>query len=237
MIVRELHPWKVNTAEARRIQDRLRKRISSEPPSKRPRLIAGADVSYNKFSPYLYAAVTVLDVESMETVEQAGIRARATFPYVPGLLSFREVPPLIQVFRRLRSRPDALVCDGQGFAHPRRFGLACHAGLLLDLPALGCAKSRLLGEFQEPPRRRGGFTPLVDGDEIIGSVLRTRTGVRPVFVSIGHRMSLELAREIVLRLTPRFRIPETTRRAHLRVNELRRLDTQPQEVQRRNPRR
>jgi deoxyribonuclease V len=224
MIVKELHPWKVTTAEAREIQERLRHRVCFDPPSGNFRLIAGADVSYNKFSPDLYASVVVIDLETRATIEELGIKEPAGFPYVPGLLSFREAPPLLRLFGRLRTRPDAVVCDGHGYAHPRRFGLACHLGLLLDLPTLGCAKTRLIGDYAPPPTRRGGQSPLREGEEIIGAVLRTRSGVQPVFVSVGHRMSLELACEIVLGLCPRFRLPETTRRAHLRVNELRRSD-------------
>ena len=199
----------------------LHPKIGSNPPSQLPRLVAGADVSYNKFSPDLYAAVVVLDLESLETVEEAGIVAKAGFPYIPGLLSFREIPPLIRIFRRLRSRPDALICDGQGLAHPRRFGLACHLGLLLDLPSVGCAKTRLIGDYSEPDKERGRHCPLKDSGEVVGWVLRTRDGIQPVFISVGHRMTLEMAKEIVLRLTPRYRLPETTRRSHSLVNALR----------------
>lgn len=224
MDVRKLHSWRVSPVQARQIQERLQKEILRQAPRGFPRLVAGADVSYDKRGTDLYAAVVVLDINTLRTVEVVGMKARATFPYIPGLLSFREVPPLIRIFRRLRARPEALVCDGQGVAHPRRFGLACHLGLLLDLPSLGCAKTRLIGNYREPGRERGQFSPLQEGEEVIGSVLRTRTDVQPVFVSVGHRISLEIAREIVLRLTPHFRLPETTRQAHHRVNDLRRAD-------------
>ena|SRR5437867_2176195 len=222
MRVTNLHSWKVSPKRAAKIQQVLRSKISCEPPLKMPRLVAGADVSYNKFCPELYASVVVIDLAHMETVEERGVAAKANFPYIPGLLSFREVPPLLRIFRRLRTKPEALVCDGQGLAHPRRFGLACHLGLLLDIPTLGCAKSRLIGEYHEPGRARGQFSPLMDGGEVIGSVLRTRSGTQPVFVSVGHRISLAMARELVLLLTPRFRLPETTRRSHMLVNRLRR---------------
>jgi len=226
LIVRTLHSWDVTTQGAREIQEKLRRRVSFKAPGRLPRLAAGADVSYNKFSPNLYAAAIVVDLESLDTIEEAGITAKASFPYVPGLLSFREVPPLLSVFRKLRTRPQLVICDGQGYAHPRRFGLACHLGLILDLPSLGCAKSRLIGDYEDPGNNRGDFTALEDGEEVIGSVLRTRTGVSPVFISVGHRMSLEMARELVLRLTPSYRLPETTRRAHHLVNELRRASTE-----------
>lgn len=222
MKVRNLHRWRVSPRQALQIQERLRGKVSHQPPAVLPRLVAGADVSYNLFSPDLYAAVVVIDLPSFQVVEEVGVMAKATFPYVPGLLSFREIPPLIRAFRKLRSQPEALICDGHGLAHPRRFGLACHLGLLLDLPALGCAKSRLSGTYREPGSQRGQFSPLRDGKEVIGSVLRTQTGIQPVFVSVGHRVSLEMARKIVLRFTPRFRLPETTRRAHHLVNTMRR---------------
>jgi deoxyribonuclease V len=218
------HRWDVSFAEARRIQERLRRRVvARDPDPPRPvRRVAGVDVSYDRGSPVLFAAVVVLDAGSLEVVETAGVRARATVPYVPGYLSFREVPPLLEAFARLRRRPDLLVCDGQGRAHPRRFGLACHLGVVLDLPSVGCAKSRLVGEHDEPGPRRGSFAPLRDGGEIIGSVLRTRDRVKPVFVSVGHRVSLATARRRVLALTPRYRLSEPVRAAHAEVNRLRR---------------
>lgn len=202
--------------------------------------MAGVDVSFDRRSPVLgagselsrgdessppdlYAAVVVLDFESLDVLEVAAVRARARFPYVPGYLSFREIPPLLDALARLEAVPDLIVCDGQGRAHPRRFGLACHLGVILDLPALGCAKSRLIGEYREPGPRRGAHTRLLDGGEVIGEVVRTRTGVKPVFVSVGHRISLATARRAVLRLAPRYRLPEPVRAAHREVNRLRRL--------------
>jgi deoxyribonuclease V len=186
------------------------------------RLVAGADVSYDRGSPALYAAVVVLDAESLEVVDVAHATTRAEFPYVPGYLSFRELPPLLAAFERLRLRPDLVLCDGHGRAHPRRFGLACHLGVALDLPVIGCAKSRLIGEHREPGPRRGAHTALRDGREGIGEVLRTREGVAPVYISIGHRVSLATARRLVLRFTPRFRVAEPIRAAHAEVNRLRR---------------
>ena len=194
-----------------------------ERPDPRPlRLVAGADVSFTRRSPELYAAVVVLDLESGEVVERRGVRAAARFPYVPGYLSFREVPALLRAFDRLSRVPDLVVADGHGRAHPRRFGLACHLGLLLDLPTLGCAKSPLVGAYREPGTRRGAHTQLVHEGEVVGSVLRTRTGVRPVFVSVGHRIDLESARRAVMRLARRYRLPEPTRAAHGEVNRIRR---------------
>jgi deoxyribonuclease V len=218
------HAWDVTVAEARAIQEELRGRVEERDRLGEVRTVAGADVSYDRGSPVLYAAVVVLDVDSLEVVEAASVRERARFPYVPGYLSFREIPPLLRAFQRLRTTPDLLLADGQGRAHPRRFGLACHLGVALDLPTIGCAKSRLVGTHREPGPRRGARTRLVDGGERIGLVLRTRAGVKPVYVSVGHRVSLETARAWVLRLAPRWRLPEPVRAAHAEVNRLRRAD-------------
>jgi deoxyribonuclease V len=189
---------------------------------RRLRRVAGADVSYDRGSPVLFAAVVVLDPATWEVIESAGVESRARFPYVPGYLSFREIPPLLDAFAKLSEPPDLVVADGQGRAHPRRFGLASHLGVLLDLPTIGCAKSRLVGEHREPGSRRGASTQLRDGGEVIGTVLRTQDGVKPVYVSVGHRVTLAAARRAVLALAPRHRLPEPIRAAHAEVNRLRR---------------
>lgn len=217
------HRWDVSFGEARRIQERLRDRVERADRLGAVRRVAGVDVSYDRGSPILYAAVVVLDARTGERLEAAGVRSRATVPYVPGYLSFREIPPLIEAFARLSRPPDLVVCDGHGRAHPRRFGIACHLGVLLDLPTLGCGKSRLVGEHVEPSAARGSHAALRDGREVIGSVVRTREGTKPVFVSTGHRVSLSTARRQVLRLAPRLRLPEPVRAAHAEVNRLRRL--------------
>jgi deoxyribonuclease V len=183
--------------------------------------IAGVDVSYDRRSPALFAAVVVLDAATLEPLETVGACERAHFPYVPGYLSFREAPAVLRAFAKLRQVPDLLVCDGHGVAHPRRFGLACHLGVWLDLPTLGCAKSRLVGSHPEPGVRRGCHRRLIDEGDVIGEVVRTRERVRPVYVSVGHRISLTTARRWVLRLAQRFRLPEPTRAAHVAVNQLR----------------
>jgi deoxyribonuclease V len=156
----------------------------------------------------------------MEEVEEAGLQMPCSFPYVPGLLSFREGPAVVEAFRRLGTRPDAVIFDGQGFAHPRRIGLASHMGLWLGLPTVGCAKSRLVGEHDEPGREKGERVPLHDEGEQIGVVLRSRTDVRPVFVSPGHLADLDTSTDLVLRCCLRYRLPEPTRRAHLAVGRL-----------------
>jgi deoxyribonuclease V len=194
----------------------------------RVRLVAGADVSYDRGSPVLYAAVVVLDAERLEVVEVAAATGRATFPYVPGYLSFRELPPLLEAFAKLCARPDLVICDGHGRAHPRRFGFACHLGVALDLPSIGVAKSRLVGEHRAPGPRRGAHAALRDGGEVIGAVVRTQPGVAPVYVSVGHRVSLATARRLALRFAPRFRLPEPTRAAHAEVNRLRREKAVPE---------
>ena len=217
------HGWDVTPQEAKRIQEELRGRLVLEPPPGfAPRLAGGADMSFERFATVGYAGVVVLDVESMDTVAQAGAVADLVFPYVPGFLSFRELPPIAAAWERLERKPDVLIFDGQGTAHPRRFGVACHGGMLLDVPSIGCAKSLLVGTHGPLGEERGAVAPLVHRGETVGMAVRTRAGVKPVYVSPGHRMDLDTAVEIVLRVSPRFREPETTRRSHRLVNELRR---------------
>jgi len=177
------------------------------------KLVAGCDVAYQKNSDKLVASIVVLDVETLQVIETSTAEDICQFPYIPGLFSFRELPPLIKAFDKLKYIPDVVVCDGQGLAHPRRFGLACHLGVVFDIPTIGCGKSRLIGEYQEPAAERGGYSPLIDNSEEVGCVLRTQTGVKPVFVSIGHRVSLATARHLILKLSPEYRLPETTRQA------------------------
>ena len=161
------------------------------------------------------AAVVVMTYPELETVECRVASSKATFPYVPGLLSFRETPVLAPVLESLVTRPDILLIDGQGIAHPRRFGIACHLGLLFDMPTIGCAKSKLIGSFQEPAPVKGSSSMLKDGEEIIGAALKTRDGTRPIFVSVGHKTDLDSALRVVRTCAPKYRIPEPTRRAHL----------------------
>ncbi|MGF1640364.1 MAG: deoxyribonuclease V [Rhodospirillales bacterium] len=177
------------------------------------RRVAGVDVAYGRRGGDAHAAVVVVDAAGLAEVDRATARCPVTFPYVPGLLSFREAPAAIAALARLQTPPDLLLCDGQGIAHPRRFGIASHLGVALDIPSIGVAKSRLVGTHGQPGPRRGDWTPLLDKQEVIGAVLRTRSGCRPIFVSIGHRVSLETAIAWVMRCTTRFRLPETTRAA------------------------
>lgn len=209
-----MHSWKVTPAEARVIQEAHRGQVIREDRLGFVRLVAGADIGFRQGGKVTRAAVAVLDFPSLTPAARAVASRATTFPYVPGLLSFREVPALMSALRRLETPPDLILCDGQGYAHPRRFGLACHLGVVTGIATIGVAKSRLIGSHGKVPDVRGRWTPLKDGDETIGAVLRTRKGVKPVFVSIGHRVSLETAVKLVMACVTRYRLPETTRAAH-----------------------
>ena len=217
--------WPMGVAEARETQLALRGRlVLRPPPGFAPRLVAGADVSARKFSRRGYAAVVTIDAQTMETVEAATAVADLTFPYVPGYLAFRELPPLAEAWTRLEHRPDVLVFDAHGLAHPRRFGLACFGGVLLGVPSIGCGKTILVGEHGPLGHARGSTAELVHEGEVVGVALRTRDGCNPVYVSPGHLMDLPTAVSIILAMADRYRQPETTRRSHNLVNDLRRAD-------------
>lgn len=219
--VHALHSWDLTTAQASELQRSLASRVDATRPLGPCEIIAGADASYNLRGKWLYAAVVVLRADLGAVIERSGAVAEAKFPYVPGLLSFREAPAVIEAYERLSVRPDVLILDGQGIAHPRRLGLASHIGLWLGIPTIGCAKSRLCGEYDEPGPERGAWSPLVNEGETIGAVVRTRSRVKPLFVSVGHLCDLESAIAIVLAAAPQYRQPTTTRLAHNYVNELR----------------
>jgi deoxyribonuclease V len=217
------HPWTVTPTEAVAIQRRLRERVVPHPPAGfAPRLVAGADLSLARFATTGYAASVVLDSDTLDSVAQADATVRLSFPYVPGLLSFRELPALEQAWARLETRPEVLIFDGVGYAHPRRFGLACHGGVRFGVPSIGCAKSILVGTHEPLGDEAGATAPLVHKGEVVGMALRLRAGVQPVYVSIGHLMDLPTAVRVVRSVSTRYRLPETTRRAHRLVNELRR---------------
>lgn len=214
MKIRALHDWDLTPRQAMALQAQLRDRVICEDRIGTVRRVAGVDVGFEEEGKITRAAVAVLSFPGLELQDSTLARERTRFPYVPGLLSFREAPAVLEAFARLRLAPDLLLYDGQGFAHPRRFGIASHVGLLLDLPSIGVAKTRLIGEHRRVPAAKGGWTPLTDGGEVIGAVLRTRAGVKPLFVSIGHRVSLETAVHYVMACVFRYRLPETTRWAH-----------------------
>ncbi|MGP3971585.1 endonuclease V [Streptomyces sp. 6N223] len=208
--------WPATPEEAAAEQRRLRELVQTEtaPGAGAPRTIAGVDVAYDDGRGRLAAAVVVLDAGTLAVVERATADGTIAFPYVPGLLAFREIPPVLDALERLASRPDVLVCDGYGIAHPARFGLASHLGVLTGIPCFGVAKTPFLFSHREPEAARGAWTPLTAEDgETVGRALRTRAGVKPVFVSAGHLVGIEDACALTLRLTPRHRLPETTRQA------------------------
>ena len=196
------------------MQEALRSRVIREDALGSVCHVAGIDVGFEDNGRTTRAAIAVLEFPGLALYDQAVSCTPTRFPYVPGYLSFRELPAVLQALDRLASRPGLLLCDGQGLAHPRRFGLACHLGVLTDIPSIGVAKSRLIGTHDELPAEKGQWVPLIDKGEIIGAVVRTRTNVSPLYVSIGHRISLATAVDYVLRCTTRFRLPETTRWAH-----------------------
>lgn len=222
MKIRSLHRWNLTATDAVAFQREMSGRVEKGPPLKHFETIAGADVSYNRFSSILYASVVILKMPDLTVIEERTRAIAATFPYRTGLLSFREAPILIDLFRKLRTRPDVVMIDGHGLAHPRRFGIASHLGLWLGIPTIGCAKTRLIGEYPEPASEAGSCSPLRAKDETVGCVLRTKSKCKPVFVSVGHRIDLDSALRIVRLTTRRHRIPEPTRIAHERVNAFRR---------------
>ncbi len=227
MRLRDLHPWHVAPAEAKAIQARLAPQVIADGDPQDVRLVAGADIALGK--PALSGAcpersrrversngrgaVVLLSYPDLRLVEHHLVEEPVAFPYVPGLLAFRELPVLARAFEKLERTPDLLLVDGHGLSHPRRFGLACHLGLLLDLPTIGVAKSRLPGRHDEPGPEAGGRAELRDGPDLIGLVLRTRDRVSPVYVSVGHRIGLQQAAEWVLRVCRGYRLPEPTRLA------------------------
>lgn len=217
MEIRPLHAWPTTEDAALAVQAELRPLVRAVPLGSRPRTLAGLDVAYagahGGAEDEVAAAVVVLDAETLEPVEQATAVGRAGFPYLPGLFAFRELPVLLQALEQLTVTPDVFLCDGQGLAHPRRFGLACHLGVLTGRPTLGVAKTPLLGEWSEPAAERGSTSEVTDGGEVVARVVRTQTGVKPVTVSIGHLIDLDDATDVVLRAAPRYRLPETTRLA------------------------
>jgi deoxyribonuclease V len=214
----------ISPEEAIRIQKELRQQIQLQPLPKPVQYIAGADISFNKYSPTVYAGIVVMQYPSLQVVDKAGIIDTATFPYIPGLLAFREVPALIKAWEQLTIQPDVLVLDGHGIAHPRRMGIATHFGVLMNVPALGCAKSLLTGKYTEPENQIGAYADLNDKGELIGKVLRTKKNCKPVYVSPGNMITMDESLELILQCIRKYRIPEPTRLAHNYVNELRRAN-------------
>lgn len=213
--------WDLSPREAMRVQEELREQLILEDGFAAIRYVAGADLAFDPATDLAFAGVIVYRFPAMEEVERRSSQRRLRFPYVPGLLSFRETPVLLSAFARLKTEPDLILIDGHGRAHPRRFGIACHIGVLFDKPTIGCAKSLLVGEFHEPGAKRGANTALVFQGEQVGVVLRTRDNVKPIFVTQGHRVSLETAVRVVEKCLDGFRIPRPTREADHYVRKLR----------------
>lgn len=225
--MKKLHSWNLSYSRAREVQSELACKVKFTPIKKKPELIAGLDCAFSKDGKRIFAAVVVLRRPQFELVETVSASRKVTFPYIPGLLSFREAPVCIAAVEKLQNQPDVFVVDGQGIAHPRRLGLAAHLGLFLDRPTIGCAKSRLTGTYEEPSLNKGSYSLLKDEkgkrntqSEIIGAVVRTRSNVKPVFVSVGHKCRLEEAIRVVLDCAVKYRLPEPSRLAHQAVSKL-----------------
>lgn len=211
MKICQRHTWPATIEEAIAIQEQLRGEIITCDQLGIVQYVAGVDMGFEAEGTISRAAVAVLSFPDLQLQETAIARRLTSFPYVPGFLSFREIPAVLDALEKLNTIPDLILCDGQGLAHPRRFGIACHLGLLIDLPTIGVAKSLLVGKHEELPEAKGSWKPLRHRGETIGAVLRTRTGTKPLYISSGHRVSLPTAIEYVLRCTPKYRLPETTR--------------------------
>ena len=213
MLIEQPHPWTLSTTEAKLIQQQLRHQVVMRDELGEVQHVAGVDVGFDKQGTLTRAAVVVLKIDGLTVVEQAEACVPTRFPYVPGYLSFREMPAICKAFEGLNTIPDVVLCDGQGLAHPRRFGIACHLGVLSGLPCIGVGKSRLIGHHGPVPERKGDWVELTHADETIGAVLRTREKVNPIFVSVGHKITLATAVALVMRCVTRYRLPETTRHA------------------------
>jgi deoxyribonuclease V len=214
MLFKKLHEWDLTPKEAMRLQEKMRGLVLPEDDFGRIRIVAGVDASYCRSEKITTAGVAVLTFPELELVETVTATEPTTFPYVPGLLSFREMPALLAALELVAAEPDLVIVDGQGLAHPRGFGIACHVGVVLDKPTIGCAKSRLIGDYAQPGPERGDSSPLVIGSQRVGSVLRTKSHVRPLFVSPGHRIGFESADRMILECTRGYRLPEPSRLAH-----------------------
>ena len=236
MKVKVLHRWDFTPKEAAQLQVELRRLFNKHRGFGEIRTVAGADIAVEvaataekgQKEAIGYGGVIVYSFPRLEEIERRSACLRLTFPYVPGLLAFREGPVLLEAFAQLRTEPDLLLFDAHGYSHPRRFGLACHLCVVLDKPGIGVAKSRLIGHYEEPRDQVGAWSPLVDAEETIGAVLRTRVGVQPVFISIGHRVDLESAVEFALACTDGYRVPKPTREADHFVEQLKRGRTAPE---------
>jgi deoxyribonuclease V len=206
-----MHPWVKTVAEAKVIQAQLRHKVIGRDDLGEVKYVAGVDIGFENNYAISKAAIAILSYPELELVEQAIACIPTAFPYVPGYLSFREIPAILAAFPQIETTPDLILCDGQGYAHPRRLGLACHLGVLLNIPTIGVAKSLFIGKHEDVALEKGSWQPLVDRDETVGAVLRSRSLVKPIYVSIGHRISLPTAINYVMGCLTKYRLPETTR--------------------------
>jgi len=220
--LKELHPWNVTPKEAVEIQRRLQPLVILKNRLRRVRYVAETDVSSSLTDDTVWAGVVVVRYPALEPVEQRWVRGKTSFPYIPGLLSFREIPILVSALAELKIMPDLILCDGQGIAHPRGMGLATHLGLLVNCPTIGCAKSRFVGTYSDLAEEKGAYAELHYEGKVVGVAARTREKVNPIFISTGNRISLKQSLRIVLRCCPKYRVPEPIRMAHYLVNRLRR---------------
>lgn len=218
MKIQQLHKWNLTIKEAVELQNKLAKKILIQPLKSQVELIAGCDVAFKKNSNEATAGITILSFPELKLLSRIVVNTKVKFPYIPGFLSFREIPVLLKAFVKLNDKIDLLFVDGYGIAHPRKFGIASHLGILLDLPTIGCGKTYLLGDYKLPDLEAGSFTKLTYKDEIVGAVVRTKTGVKPIFASIGNRINLEQTIEFTIKSCKGYRIPEPIRQAHLLVN-------------------
>lgn len=212
MKITQRHGWALTIEEAIAIQEQLKGEIiTTDQLPELVQYVAGVDMGFEEQGTISRAAVAVLSFPDLKLQESAIARRPTSFPYIPGFLSFREIPAVLNALEKISITPDIILCDGQGIAHPRRFGIACHLGIIVDIPTIGVAKSILIGKHQQVPEEKGNWQPLINRGETIGAVLRTRTSTKPLYISSGHRISLTTAIDYVLRCTPKYRLPETTR--------------------------
>jgi deoxyribonuclease V len=214
MKIANLHRWDLSPTEAKKVQLKLAQQVVYENEIEQINFVAGIDVGFNLKRKISKAALALLSYPNLNFIEATEAELTTVFPYIPGLLSFREIPVIIEALKKVNQQPNVILCDGQGIAHPRRFGIACHIGVLTGIPTIGVAKSRLIGEYHSLGLKKGSTVPLKHGDEIIGSVIRSRANVKPLFISIGHKLNLEKCLEIVWTCITKYRQPETTRWAH-----------------------
>ena len=216
----ELHHWDLSPKEAVEVQKQWREKVITEDQFGPVTTVAGVDVGFEDNNRVTRAAIVVLSYPELHPVDSALVKIPTSYPYIPGLLSFREIPAILQAYQQLKIKPDLLLCDGQGTAHPRRFGIACHLGVWLNVPAIGVGKTRLVGSYDDLPDTKGAWVPLLDKGEVVGAVVRSRQGVKPIYVSAGHRISLSASIQWVMNCVTRFKLPETTRHAHYLASEL-----------------